>query len=382
MNLDTTVKEKLEKLGHALIDQKEARIVIPPMDNREGFWFGGGNMVEDKNGNFYLCGRYRNAGDSRYGLGKGERGLELAIFKSEDRGKTFKKVLSFSKKDLSYDGYEVISIEGSWLRLKDNPKESGISSSGDSSRVELYVSTEKSNIPYPKGLESFKKPGTGVWTIDIIESNAVESLNPFTIKPLLKSENSQYLHVKDPFGFTDKEGNIIVGFCTHPFCWSSSNSAYALKNRETGKIEEINYTFFPRGFTWDVAMTRMTDVMKVPKLGVLKNLPTVYLIFYDGGESVRKYEEHPNAVKRPRGYSCEEIGGLAFSTERDFPEIERLSINLPAFTSPYGTGASRYVSTLVTEEGIYATWEQSQEDHSQPLVMHFLSMKEVEKILS
>ncbi len=379
MKTSTTVREKLEKLGHALINQEKARIIIPAMDNREGFWFGGGNMVEDKKGNFYLCGRYRNAGDSRYGLGKGERGLELAIFKSEDRGKSFHKILSFSKKELTYENFEVISIEGSWLKLetKTTPKGSDLQFPG----VKLYVSTEKANIPYPRGLESFKKPGTGVWTIDIIEADSVETLKSQNIKPLLSSDNSQYLHVKDPFGFTDNRGNTVLGFCTHPFCWSSSNSAYAVINRKTGKIEEVDYTFFPRGFTWDVAMTRMTDVMKVPKLGVLKDLPTIYLIFYDGGESVRKYEEHPNAVKRPRGYSCEEIGGLAFSTEEDFPEVERLSINLPAFVSPYGTGASRYVSTLVTDEGIYATWEQSQENRSQPLVMHFLSMEDVEWIL-
>ncbi len=377
MNFNTTVREKLEKLGHALINQEKAKIIIPPMDNREGFWFGGGNMIEDEKGNFYLCGRYRNAGDSRYGLGKGERGLELAIFKSEDRGTNFHKILSFSKKELSYNNFEVISIEGSWLKLK------ATSNSDSQSRgVELYISTEKGNIPYPRGLESFKKPGTGVWTIDIIEADSIETLKTKNIKPLLSSDNSQYLHVKDPFGFTDSKGDTILGFCTHPFCWSSSNSAYTVINHKTGEIEEVNYTFFPRGFTWDVAMTRMTDVMKVPRFGILKDLPTIYLIFYDGGESVRKYEEHPKAVKRPRGYSCEEIGGLAFSTEKDFPKVERLSINLPTFTSPYGTGASRYASTLVTDEGIYATWEQSQEDLSQPLVMHFLPMKEVEKILS
>ncbi len=86
-------------------------------------------------------------------------------------------------------------------------------------------------------------------------------------------------------------------------------------------------------------------------------------------------------VKRPRGYSCEEIGGLAFSTETGFPEIERLSINLPLFVSPHGTGSSRYVKTLIAEEGIYAVWQQSQDDFSQPLVLNFLSNSEIEKIL-
>ena len=137
-----------------------------------------------------------------------------------------------------------------------------------------------------------------------------------------------------------------------------------------------------RGPCWDVAISRLTEVLKVPQLGVFRELPKVLLYFYDGGESLRKYEEHPHAVKRPRGYSCEEIGGLAFGFEKDFPRLERLSKDLPIFVSPWGTRSSRYVKALVTAEGIYAIWQQSQKDLSQPLVMNFLSMEEVEKILA
>jgi hypothetical protein len=59
------------------VDQQKARIAVPPQQKSTGFWFGGGNMVEDADGRFYLVGRYRNFGDSRTGLGAGERGLEL-----------------------------------------------------------------------------------------------------------------------------------------------------------------------------------------------------------------------------------------------------------------------------------------------------------------
>jgi len=372
LKIDKKVKERLTELGKALINQKKARVIVEPMERSEGFWFGGGNIVEDKSGNFYISGRYRNAGDSRYGLGRGTRGLELAVFKSEDRGKSFKKVESFSKKDLSYGGKEVISIEGSWLDIR-----GGNSGNG----VDFYISTEKGGIDYPEGLKEFKKPGTGVWSVDVIQGESVEDLMTESIRLFLNSNNSNFLHIKDPFGFKRENGDTVVGFCTHPFCWTSSNTGYAVRDGKTGGIKEVNFTFFPRGYTWDVAMTRVTDFLKVPAAGMLKDLPQIYLIFYDGGESVRKYEEHKNAVKRPRGYSCEEIGGLAFSTEEEFPVVERLSVNLPIFTSPYGTGASRYVSTLVAEEGIYATWEQSQEDFSQPLVMNFLSKEETEDIL-
>jgi hypothetical protein len=36
----------------------------------------------------------------------------------------------------------------------------------------------------------------------------------------------------------------------------------------------------------------------------------------------------------------------------------------------------------MTKDGIFATWQQSQDDLSQPLVGHFLSMDRVREILS
>jgi hypothetical protein len=47
-----------------------------------------------------------------------------------------------------------------------------------------------------------------------------------------------------------------------------------------------------------------------------------------------------------------------------------------------GTGCSRYVATLVTDAGIFANWQQSQDDLSQPLVGNFLPMDRVIEILS
>ena len=84
MMLNDLQRTVLTRFCQALIDQESARVIVPPMQPRSGFWFGGGNMVEDADGTFYLCGRYRNYGDSRTGLAAGERGLELAIFRSTD----------------------------------------------------------------------------------------------------------------------------------------------------------------------------------------------------------------------------------------------------------------------------------------------------------
>ncbi|MCB0188538.1 MAG: hypothetical protein KDE31_29910, partial [Caldilineaceae bacterium] len=72
--MDVTARERLIHLGQALVNQEQATMIVAPQANAEGYWFGGGNLVEAANGDFYLVGRYRNAGDSRLGLGAGERG--------------------------------------------------------------------------------------------------------------------------------------------------------------------------------------------------------------------------------------------------------------------------------------------------------------------
>ena len=77
----------------------------------------------------------------------------------------------------------------------------------------------------------------------------------------------------------------------------------------------------------------------------------------------------------------EEIGGIAAGVDDEFPKIESVSVEAPLFISPHGTGCSRYVATLMTEDGIFANWQQSQPDLSQPLVGHFLPMEKVAEIL-
>jgi hypothetical protein len=176
-------------------------------------------------------------------------------------------------------------------------------------------------------------------------------------------------------------GDTVLVFCTHPFNWSSSNSAYMVRKAGKESFSTPVYDFFPRGFTWDVAMSRITCLLDLPRLGALTSVESGVLAFYDGGESLRQYEEHGKAVSRPRGYSCEEIGGVAFLAE-DLSSSERLSLYFPSFISPVGTGCSRYVDVLPTDEGFFVTWQQSQPDLSQPLVTHFLSQGDAEKILS
>jgi hypothetical protein len=366
--LDSQQELKLRDFSQALIDQHAARVIIEPQARRSGFWFGGGNMVEDDQGNLLLVGRYRNAGDSRTGVAAGERGLELAVFRSVDRGTTWTKLASWSKQELDVGSRRVLSIEGAALLLSDRG-------------AELFVSTEKDGIGYPPGFKNYLKPGTGVWTIERIAAPNVEGLRDAAPVTILESRDPAHLHLKDPFIHVTAGGDVRLGFCSHPFSWTSSNTGYAVRRRHESGFDPPVFEFFPRGVAWDVAMTRGTCVLDLPRVGQLADAH-LSLIFYDGGECVRNLDEHAAAVRRPRGYSCEELGGVGYFSDDRLDEIVRLSRVEPALVSPHGTGCSRYVDVLSTREGLYATWQQSQPDFSQPLVMNFVPHEQVEALLS
>jgi hypothetical protein len=363
--MDKQGKEELFiRLAKRLIDPLQARVLIEPYGKGQGFWFGGGNLAQEPGGEIYLVGRYRNPGDSITGLAKGERGLELAIFRSKNGGRDFEKILAFSKKDLSYDDYDVLSIEGAAL----NFYEEG---------VELFISSEKANLFSPPPFEDYQKPGTGVWTIDRITASDVPGLKERPVRPLFSSRDPQYLHVKDPVVYSPSSGGTILFFCTHPFSWSSSNSAYALRVAGDEGFSAPVFDFFARGTTWDVAVTRISDLLPLPEWKEVWGGENLSLVFYDGAECLRDHEQSTWGVPRPRGYSCEELGGLAILKSEDPARIERVSKYMPLFVSPWGTGCCRYVHTLRTNEGILATWQQSQKDGSQPLVGNFLSRQEI-----
>lgn len=367
------LSQKLERLigrfAVELVDQSNRHVVVPPMGSGEGYWFGGGNVVEGKDGRVYLSGRYRNPGDSRHGVGKGARGLELALFVSDDGGSSFGKLLSFSKADLAVPDGEVVSIEGSALLVRED-------------RVELFVSTEKTDRAYPQELRSFQKPGTGVWSIDMLSAPTVEGLKGAKIERLIASDIPSHLHVKDPVVSQRANGDTDLFFCTHPFTWASSNAGLAVRPAGSAEFGAPRFDLMRRGDCWDIAITRLTGLFDLPRVGAFREGPTVTIAFYDGGECIRNHEQHAAAVRRARGYSCEEIGGLAYVLDHDFDHIHRLSETSPLFVSPWGTGASRYMTAFVRPDRIRAFWEQSQADRSQPLVSSEMSRERLEQLLA
>ncbi len=365
--LNQQIESRLLEVARLWIDQSKSSVIVPPQQPASGFWFGGGNLTHDPQGRLVLVGRYRNHGDSRSGLDAGERGLELAIFRSPQDGTRFDKVVRFSKSQLNVGDREVLSIEGSALHWTHD-------------RVELFVSTEKTNIGYPDRFSAYLKPGTGVWTIDHLQAESIEGLAAAKPVTILESRDPNFLHLKDPAVYASPRGELVLLFCTHPFSWASSNTAYAVRKAEHQSFGAPCFDFFARGPSWDVAICRGTALVDLPRVGAIAD-QRVRLLFYDGGESLRNLDQHSAAAKRPRGYSCEELGGVAYVLGDDLNNVFRLSAEFPTFVSPYGTGCSRYVDVLATDTGYIATWQQSQRDCSQPLVMNFVDHGQVEGIL-
>ena len=369
VSLTTGQEDRLRALAGALIDQQAARVAVAPYRPASGFWFGGGSLTRGPEGSLWLAGRYRNYGDSRTGLDAGERGVECALYVSGDEGVSFDKVRSWSKADLSYPDNTVLSIEGTSLHF---PADGG---------CELYVSSEKA-LPYPEDLADFQKPATGIWTIDVIRASSVEALDAGTVAPALGvGAHPGYLHVKDPSVFENADGHTVMIFCSHPFCWTSSNTGVAVRPRGGSEFGVTTWQMLPRGPAWDVSVTRVTSRLAVPPVGLFADLPPLSLYFYDGAECVREHEQSTKAVSRARGYSCEEIGGVAYGVNEDFPAARRLSALRPMFVSPWGTGCNRYVDALSDETGLWAIWQRSAEDLSQPLMINHLPAERVAEIL-
>jgi hypothetical protein len=362
-------KERLTQLASELINQENALVLVEPQDRSTGFWFGGGNVVQDRDGSILIAGRYRNYGDSRKGVGAGERGLELAIFRAPDIRSEFEKIKSFSKADLAHNGLDIVSIEGVALHLMEEG-------------IELFISTEK-DAKYPEELAGYQKPGAGVWSIDRIHADTAENLSPENIEEIIPfgSKDPGRLHCKDPWVFDLPNGDLALGYCTHPFTWSSSGTGLLLRQAGCDTYEKVTNNLLQRGPVWDIAAARVTERLAVPKVGAFADSDNLSLYFYDSCESLRQLDENPTAVSRPRGWSCEEIGGIAVGDDRELTQIESISTEAPLFVSPHGTGCSRYIATLVTDEGIFANWQQSQPDLCQPLVGHFLPMNRVHEIL-
>eukprot|EP01103_Thecamoeba_quadrilineata_P012460 TRINITY_DN3216_c0_g2_i1.p1 TRINITY_DN3216_c0_g2~~TRINITY_DN3216_c0_g2_i1.p1 ORF type:complete len:387 (+),score=61.01 TRINITY_DN3216_c0_g2_i1:3-1163(+) len=371
--------QALKKFLNELVDQTKARVIVPPLASQAGYWFGSGNLVEQQEPQtIWLCGRYRNAGDSRTGLQKGERGLSCALFQSKNEGESWTQVKIWTKQELSKVlGETVLSIEGCLLNRFYCPI-------AKSHKWEFLVSSEK-EVDYSTGVENYRKPGTGVWSIDrmVSTSDSPDTLDLNSTKRCLETSNPCYLHVKDPALLFSVAGKDVLVFCTHPFSWTSCNTGVAVRDDPSQDFKVVDWEATHRGPCWDVASTRITGELALPE-----PWGDYRVYFYDGAECVRQHPPNVNAVARPRGSSCEEVSGAFLSKKAAtgtgpvfLGQLNKLSVLESWFVSPHGTGCCRYIKTIkVAGGGLLVTWQQAQQDGSQPLVSRRFSRDEYERL--
>ena len=138
--------------------------------------------------------------------------------------------------------------------------------------VELFVSTEKAGIDYPTGLESFLKPGAGVWTIERLTADSIAGLADAAVETILHCDDPQFLHVKDPFLYEVVIGELgneetVLGFL-HPSRFRGPVPTPATSTSGGRcRLWAARLHVLPRGATWDVAMSRATAMLRVAPPG-------------------------------------------------------------------------------------------------------------------
>ena len=165
---------------------------------------------------------------------------------------------------------------------------------------------------------------------------------------IARSEKGSTLHYKDPVAFLQMM-EIPTSFLPPSILLVQFKQWVAHKKENQAYFELISENILERGNSWDVACSRVTEKLSVPKIGPFADLPDLSIYFYDGAECLRPLDQNAKAAKRPRGYSCEELGGLAWGKDTEFPKLNKLSIDFPLFISPHGTGCDRYASAVSSQ---------------------------------
>ena len=116
----------------------------------------------------------------------------------------------------------------------------------------------------------------------IAGSASVESLDISTIKTVISTQDANTLHIKDPVATRIKNDQTELIYCNHPFSWSSSNTGLALAVNNESSFTKISDSILPRGNSWDVACSRITEILPNPQIGSFINSPPLSFYFYDG----------------------------------------------------------------------------------------------------
>jgi len=302
-----------------LFDPRKGKTIIKPLGKGKGYWAGAPSVIyDDEKKAFYLYYRLRRPHPIRGGI--------VEIAESRD-GLKFKKIWQCTRDQLKSPSIERSAI----VKLPDG-------------RYRLYIS-------YVDGKDAR-------WRIDMMEADSPREFDPKKRVKIMTAADIGVEAVKDPAVY------LIGGIYTMIFSIAvlpkKLTKAQKKKMHSTADVhttgitlsatgvamsidgvdfEYLGEVFSPSDDGWDRYCSRINSVLYLPPL---------YTAFYDGIPSERE--------------NYEEKTGIAVST--DLTDFVRLTTDGPILTSPYASGALRYIDALPLKDTIYYYYEYARKDGS------------------
>ena len=300
-------------------DPADGVTVVESPGTGVGYWVGGLSVLyEAESGQFYLFYRVRKP------IGQG-RGWQCRIARSSD-GTRFSTVWSATRGQFNSE-----SIEGGALVMSLD------------SRLRLYV--------------SYVDLADRRWKIALLEADSPEELDPVSKRVVLTGEDTDSEGVKDPYVaivggryymFTHyAPRHLIPDDATEEELHGTGNVFATEKGRGSSGLatsnDGISFTWLGEiiapGEHWDHKLTRVDTMVYVPP---------VFTVYYSGRSTVQE--------------TYEDRTGIAVSF--DMAHFHKLTNKAPALSSPYGTGALRYMDAIHVGNEIFYYYECAREDGS------------------
>lgn len=306
----------------ASFDPAAGQTVVAPERAGAGYWAGAPSAVFDERaGCFYLSYRVRRP------LQEG-RGWQTRIAQSRD-GVTFQDVWAAGKEAFGTSSIErsalVKTLQGRWR---------------------LYV--------------SYVQPSDSRWRIDVLEAPTPTGFDPAARRPALGPDDAHSEGVKDPVV-------VVLGglyYMLVPYGPRSTVAAGASAEQlhGTGNVFTTTLVSHPTGlavsgdglrFRWlgDVLPAGEGWDRGVARAACLLYRPPLWVLFYDGRTGV--------------GDVYEDRTGYAVSS--DLRTLHKVTEQGPWLTSPWGTGALRYLDVVPVGDRLYCYYECARADGSHEL---------------
>lgn len=303
-------------------DPAQGTTVVEPPGEGIGYWAGAPSAVYDADSRrFFLFYRLRKP------VGRG-RGWQCHVAESRD-GVRFSVIWTATSDRLQSE-----SIEGAALLR------------GHDGRFRLYVSH----------LDS----ATRRWVISLLAADTPESFDLAAKRVVLRGDDADSEGVKDPYvAIVDGRYHMFVHYAPrgllpegateeelhatgNVFATEAGRGSAGLAVSDDGVDFRWQGDVLPPGDGWDRKLTRVDTMLRQPP---------IYTLFYSGRAGVEE--------------TYEDRTGIAVSL--DLRRLHKLTDESPLFSSPWGTGALRYMDAVQVGEEVFVYYECARADGSHEL---------------